>query len=234
MGTEPRNWVRAGLLALPISALLTFWTALDPQPDPSRYYADWSRHVTTTKWVLTHVLGSGGGVILGIFGVFALAVYLANSRAGRLSLVAMVVTIFGQTLFLMAMGVSAFAAPQEGQAYLAGIEGYAELPPSFASATFAVLGLLVVVLLFVGNLLLAVGIWRSGTLPKVAGVLWAAAAVLMYPLGLVVAAAVTGSTPPTVLAGALLLAASGAWLAWSAFRPSATAERLDAAQPSLR
>jgi hypothetical protein len=227
MQAEPRHWIRAGLLALPMSALLTFWTALDPQPDPSKYYADWARYVTTTKYVVTHVLGSGGGLILGVFGVFALGAYLATSRAGGLSLAAMLITILGQTLFLMAMGVSAFAAPQEGQAYLAGIEGYAELPSSFASATFAVLGLVVVVLLFVGNVLLAVGIWRSRTLPRWAGALWAAAAVLMYPLGLVVAAAVTGSTPPTVLAGALLLAISGGWIAWSALRPSAEAERLE-------
>jgi hypothetical protein len=93
------------------------------------------------------------------------------------------------------LGISAFAAPEEGQAYLAGIEEFAKLPSTFADTVFAATSLLVIVLLFVGNVLLGVAVWRSGTLPRWAGALWAAAAVLMYPLGLVIAATVTGSTP---------------------------------------
>jgi hypothetical protein len=41
-------------------------------------------------YVLTHVLGSILGLILAIFGTFALGAYLAGSRAGRLGLLAMV------------------------------------------------------------------------------------------------------------------------------------------------
>src|SRR5215213_7113684 len=81
------------------------------------------------------------------------------------------------------MGVSAFSAPEEGQAYLAGVEGLPELPTSFAHAAFAASSLLVIVLLFVGNVLLGVAVWRSGVLPRWAGVLWAVAPVFMNPLG---------------------------------------------------
>ena len=42
-----------------------------------------------------------------------------------------------------------------------------------ADIAFAATSLLVVVLLFVGNVLLGVAVWRSGTLPKWAGALWA-------------------------------------------------------------
>jgi hypothetical protein len=216
------SWIRAGLLALPVYGLLTFWTTLDPQPDPGKHYEAWSRYVSTTHYVLSHLLGSALGTMLAIFGVFALGVYLATSRAGRMGLVAMVITVMGNALFLMVIGVSAFSAPEEGQAYLAGIEEFAQLPPTFADAAQGVTGLLVIVLLFVGNVLLGVAVWRSGTLPRWAGALWAASALLMYPLGLVIAAIITGSTPRTVLVGALLVAISGGWIAWSALRrPSA-------------
>jgi hypothetical protein len=162
------------------------------------------------------VLGSGLGLILAIFGTFALGAYLARSRAGRLGLVAIVISVFGSALFLMPIGVSTFAAPEEGQAYLAGIEGIPEMTTSFADTAFAATSLLVIVLLFVGNVLLGVAIWRSGTLPRCAGVLWAAASVFMY-LGLVYAATIGAqSTPPSVLVGALLIVISGGWIAWSA------------------
>src|SRR5918999_6571942 len=119
---DTANWIRLGLLALPLYGALTFWSSLNPQPDPNTHYEAWAHYVTTTHYVLTHLFGSILGLILAIFGTFALGAYLANGRAGRLGLVAMVVTVLGSALFLPAMGVSAFAAPEEGQAYLAGIE----------------------------------------------------------------------------------------------------------------
>ena len=204
------KWIGIGLLGLPLYGALTFWSSLNPQPDPNTDYEAWSRYVTTDHYVLTHVFGSILGLILAIFGTFALGAYLTRSRAGRLGLVAMVITVFGSALFLPGMGISAFAAPEEGQAYLAGIEGLTELPTSSADIAFGATSLLVVVLLFVGNVLLGVAVWRSGTLPKWAGALWAAAPVFMYPLGVVHAATIgPASTPPTVLVGALLIVIGG-------------------------
>src|SRR5919199_1340266 len=209
------KWIGIGLLGLPLYGLLTFWSSLDPQPDPNTRYEAWSRYVTTDHYVLTHVFGSILGLILAIFGTFALGAFLTRSRAARLGLMAMVITVLGSALFLPGMGVSTFSAPEEGQAYLAGIEGLTELPTSSADIAFTATSLLVVVLLFVGNVLLGVAVWRSGTLPKRAGALWAAASVFTYPLGLVNAATIgPASTPPTVLVGALLVVGGG-WIAWS-------------------
>ena len=217
------KWIGIGLLGLPLYGALTFWSSLNPQPDPNTDYEAWSRYVTTDHYVLTHVFGSILGLILAIFGTFALGAYLTRSRAGRMGLVAMVITVLGSALFLPGMGVSAFAAPEEGQAYLAGIEGLTELPTSSADIAFGATSLLVVVLLFVGNVLLGVAVWRSGTLPKWAGALWAAAPVSMYPLGVVHAATIgPASTPPTVLVGALLIVIGGGWMTLSVLRqPSA-------------
>ncbi len=227
------RWIGIGLLGLPLYGALTFWSSFDPQPDPGTRYEAWARFVTTDHYVLGHVLGSILGLIFAIFGTFALGAYLTRSRAGRLGLVAMVITVLGGTLFLPAMGVSTFAVPEEGQAYLAGIEEYRNLPDIFADTMFALTSLLVILLGFVGNVLLGVAVWRSGTLTKWAGVLWAAAAVFMYPLGIVYAAVILGvqSTPPTVLVGALLIVISGAWMALSVLRQPSSQP---GAQPRVR
>src|SRR3712207_2899412 len=126
--TNTANWTRAGLVGLPVAGALTLWSSLDPQPDPNVRYEAWSRFVVADHYVLTHVFGSILGLILAIFGAFALGAYLASSRAGRMGMAAMVMTVFGSALFLPGMGVSAFAAPVEGQAHLAGIEELRALP----------------------------------------------------------------------------------------------------------
>ena len=147
----------------------------------------------------------------------------------------MVIAVFGQGLFLLIGGVSTFATPVEGQAYLAGIEEYRKLPISLAgvaqTATFGVS----VLLQFVGNVLLGVAVWRSEILPKWAGALWAFAPVLMYVFGLAYAMTIgAASTPPTVPAGAVLLTISGAWIAFSVLSRATTNSVLRAARPRMR
>ena len=174
-------------------------------------------------YVLQHLLLTIFCMIFGIFGSIALGAYLTRSRAGRMGLWAMVITVLGYALFLSWGGVSTFAAPREGQAYLAGIEAYKELPIILAITLQGLTMVASIVLGFVGNVLLGVAVWRSGILPKWAGALWAFAPVLMYIFGLLYALTIGAqATPPTVPAGAVLLAISGAWMAWSVLsRPSA-------------
>jgi hypothetical protein len=234
--TNTNRWIGIGLLGLPLYGALTFWSSMNPQPDPETRMAAWSNFVTTDHYVLSHVFGSILGLIFAIFGTFALGAYLAGGRTGRLGQVAMIVTVFGTALFLPGMGVSTFSAPRKGQAYLAGIEEFDKLPTIFADSVFMVTALLVIVLLFVGNVLLGVAVWRSGTLPRLAGALWAAGAVFMYPLGIVYAVVILGvqSTPPTVLVGAALIVISGGWIALRALRQPSTETVGVAAQPRVQ
>ena len=150
----------------------------------------------------------------------------------------MVITVLGNLLYLTIGGVSALAVPEEGQAVLSGLEEYEELPDIPADTALIAIYGLAFLLLFVGNVLLAVAIWRSGTLPKWAGAIWGASAVFVYLLSavwfLIAGAQVT---PPTVLVGMALLVISGAWIAWSVLsRPSAAQELVGgtAAQPRVR
>ncbi len=219
------KWIGVGLLGLALYGVLTFLSSLDPQPDPNTDYEAWAYYVSTDYYVLKHVFASIIGMVLALLGTIALGAYLARSRAGRLGLTAMVITVVGYALFLTIGGVSAFASPGEGQAYVAGDYEFAEIAASGFAVTMQTLTLLLSsVLVLVGNVLLGVAIWRSGTLPRWAGALWAAGAVLMLLLGQLIAIFLTGSTPVTVLVGAVLLVISGGWMAWSVLRnPSAGA-----------
>jgi hypothetical protein len=81
---------------------------------------------------------------------------------------------------------------------------------------------------------LGVAVWRSGTLPKLAGAAWAAAAILMYPMGLVYEATIgPASTVPTVVVGAALMVVGGSWMAMSAMRRPFAEKVGVAAQPSV-
>jgi hypothetical protein len=230
------RWIGIGLLGLPLYGALTFFSSLDPQPDPSTQLEAWARYVTTNGYVLKHLFLSDLGIIFVIFGTFALGAYLTRSRAGGMGLWAMVIAVFGQALFLLIGGVSTFASPEEGQAILAGMEEIDNLPTSLASsaqtATFGVS----VLLGLVGNVLLGVAVWRSGILPKWAGALWAFAPILMYIFGIAYALTIgANATPPTVPAGAVLIVISGAWMAWSVLiHPAGETVGVAAAQPRVR
>jgi hypothetical protein len=229
------RWIGIGLLGLALYGALTFFSSLNPQPDYNTHPEAWARFVTTSGYVLKHLFASIFGIIFAIFGVFALGAYLATSRAGRMGLVAMVLTVLGSALLLVILGVTTFASPEQGQAYLAGMNTD-ELPDTFADTAQELTGLAYILLGFVGNILLGVAIWRSGTLPKWAGALWAGGHVLMY-LGQGYASTVgAASTPFTVPLGAVLAVISGAWMAWSVLsRPSgAQAVGGIAAQPRVR
>ena len=225
------NWIRVGLFALPISGLLLAWSSLDPQPDQNKDPVAWARFVGSTYYLITHVFGSMGSALLAIFGVIALGAYLANSRAGRLGLVAMVMTVVGLALSLVIGGVSTFALNAIGRAYLAGTKDVMKLE---FSSSFSVLFGLVIVLLVVGNVLLGVAVWRSGTLPKWSGAIWVASALLFYVLGAVLGIATSGSSLPTQPVGGVLLAIGGGWIALSTLRRPSTSEVVGAqAQPTV-
>jgi hypothetical protein len=214
------NWILVGLLLLPISGLLTTWATLTPQPNPSTEFEAWSRFVTTTYFTITHLLGTVLGIILLIFGVIALGAYLAMER-GRLGLVAAVVTIAANVLFLPIAGWAAFGEPAIGRAYLAGMEEARQINPG---ADFILLFLLSVVLALVGNVLLGIAIWRSKTLPKWSGALWIAWGVMFYAAGVLFGLLFLGSSPLTQPVGSLLMAISGGMIAWTVIRhpPGAT------------
>jgi len=196
------------------------WSTLIPQPNPSTEFEAWSHFVTTTDYLISHLLGSNLGIILLIFGVIALGAYLTRGRSGRFGLVAMVIIIAANALALMsAGGWSTFAAPAIGRAYLAGIEDAMQID---VGIDYIVIFMLVIALSFIGNVLLGIAIWRSRIIPKWAGAIWIVWAVMFYVAGVLSGFLFTSSSLPTQPIGSLLMAISGGWIVWSVFRQPPT------------
>src|SRR5215211_8784496 len=120
-------WIKVGVWALPIYGLLTLWGTLTHQPDPNADFGAYARYVSTTSYLVNHLIGSILGITLGIFGAIALGAYPANGRAGRTALAAMVLSVAGSCFILAIFGMSTFATPAVGRAYLAGQQSVVEV-----------------------------------------------------------------------------------------------------------
>jgi hypothetical protein len=208
-------WTRAGLVALPLYGLILAFTSIKPQPDQTVDPEAWARFVSTPSYLAQHIASNVVGAVLVIFGTLALGGILTRSRAPRLALWGTVLAVAGQTLFLVPGTISTFATPPIGAAYLAGNREVMALEFSPALTVITGLALLLAV---TGNILLGLAIWRSGVLPKWAGVIWIAATLVFYVFGAFLGMATTGASLPTQPVGALLLAISGAWIAWTVLR----------------
>jgi hypothetical protein len=213
--TPTAGWIRVGLFALPVYGLLIAYSTVKPQPDQVADPEGWARFVSSTSYLVGHVLGNVLGTALVIFGTFALGALLATSRAPRLGLWGMVLSITGYVLFTIPGVISTFATPPIGAAYLAGNHEVMSLEFSPILTAITLLALLLAV---IGNGLLSVAIWRSGILPRWAGVIWAVGTLIFYVLGLALGMATTGASLPTQPIGAALLAIAGAWIAWAGYR----------------
>jgi hypothetical protein len=213
--TPAARLIRVGLWALPAYGLLTMITTLSPQPDQVRDPAGWARFVSSPSYLVGHVVGNVLGTVLVIFGTFALGAFLSAGRAPRTALAGMVLSVTSYVLFTVPGVISTFATPAIGAAYLAGNPAVMELEFSPIMTMILLMALLLAV---VGNGILSVAIWRSGTLPRWAGVVWAAATLTFYLLGFALGMATTGASLPTQPIGAGLMAVSGAWMAWAALR----------------
>jgi multisubunit Na+/H+ antiporter MnhC subunit len=215
------GWVRIGLLALPLYGLLTLWTTFIHQPDPNTDFEAYARYVSTTNYLVDHLFGSILGVTLAIFGAVALGVYLSSRRS---ALTAMVLSVAGNALILTIFGMSTFATPAVGRAYLEGQQNVVELNQDILGLPLILTALMGGLLYSTGTILFGIAVWRSVTLPKWAGVLYAPTGLLISILGLIQGQAQT--------LGSLLLIIGGGWIAWSAMRRPSTEPVETAAQPS--
>jgi hypothetical protein len=109
-------YVRRGLWALPVWAVLLFVSTLTHQPAYQTDFAAWSRYVTTDVFLVSHLVGSILGAGIGILGFTALSIALVRRDAPRLALWTLVTGTLGNTLTTAVFGVAAFAQPAIGRA----------------------------------------------------------------------------------------------------------------------
>ena len=216
------TWVRVGLLALPVYGVLTLWTTFIHQPNPNTDFEAYARYVSATNYLVDHLFGSILGVILAIFGAVALGVYLSSRRS---ALLGMVTSIAGNALTLTIFGMSTFATPAVGRAYLEGQRNIIEVNQDILGTPVIVTALVSGLLYSVGTILFGVAVWRSATLPKWAGVLYAPTGLLISIFGLAIGW--------TQTLGSILIIAGGGWIAWSVLRRPSTELREPAPQPRV-
>jgi hypothetical protein len=200
--------IRLGLLTLPLAGLLLTWAAI-----ATGAFFDFSgarlapeevaRASTSVGYFLSQFVGYVVGLTLLSVGVFALTLYLSELRRERWTLLAMVLSILGIGLLLSYYGLSTYAVPVLGKAYLDGVQNAVVLANTILldGLTRSVL-YLAFLLYSAGFILFGFGVWSSRALPKWAGVLLALHAPLF-----------TAPLPNLFsVLGALLLLVGGGWI----------------------
>lgn len=167
--THPvRAFARGALWALPVWAALLFLGTLTHQPDPQTAFADFAAYVTTTQFLVSHLVASIGGAAIGSIGVIGLMLYLQDSKVARRAITGMAATVAGNTLNSSIFGVAAFAQPAMGRIALAGgqnaLDFYNQVyaVPLFGTAVVALL-LFIAGGVFTGSAIAACGRWPRWT-----------------------------------------------------------------------
>jgi hypothetical protein len=73
MTQQARAFARGALWALPVWAALLFISTLTHQPDPQSDFPGFAAYVTTSQFLLSHLVGSIAGAAIGSIGVAAFA-----------------------------------------------------------------------------------------------------------------------------------------------------------------
>lgn len=171
--SRAQSFVRWAIWALPVWAAFLFFSTLTHQPDPQTDFAAFAAYVTTSQFLISHLLFSIGGAAIGSLGVIGLMLYLQGTRAAGKAISGMVATVTGNTLTASVFGAAAFAQTAMGHAYLAGQEnaiGFYNLVYSAPLFGTVLVGLL---LFIAGGVSIGSAISASGLFPRWAGWVYA-------------------------------------------------------------
>jgi hypothetical protein len=199
--------VRRGIYALPLAGILTAlpWIFLLGGPSPKTDPEGYSRAVTAPGRSIVGYVYLAGLICL-LFGLLALYGYLARTRAANWAARGMLVSVVGIALALPIFGILALADTVLADVYLAGHKDASAALVLLSGGNFSpritsYFGVFVFISLL-GAIGYAIAVWRSGSLPRVAGIIVAAGFVLTMTL-----------SPFTAWVGALCLVVGGIWLA---------------------
>src|SRR5215218_6181699 len=168
--------IRLGLLTLPLAGLLLSWVAMATRLSLAFSRVglapeEVARAYTSFGYFLSQFVGYVVGLTLLSVGVFALTVYLSEFRRERWTLLAMVLSILGIGLLLSHYGLSTYAVPVLGEAYLDGVNNAVVLASTIFGAPTQSVFYAAFLFYSVGFILFGFGVWGSRLLPKWAGAL---------------------------------------------------------------
>jgi hypothetical protein len=171
---------------LPVWGAVTIPATLTQQPDATTDFAAYAEYVTTTRFLVSHLVGSIAGTVLGILGIVGLTVVLARTRVARSALAAATVAIVGCGLLLPVFGAAAFAQPAIGKAAHAGLAGAQQIDSDLYGPLTIAVGAIAAFAFTIGLAWLGVAVVRSGQLPRWSGWLLAVAGLFIGLGGLLI------------------------------------------------
>jgi hypothetical protein len=197
-----RSW---GVGALMLAAVaFVAYPAVRPWEDESTQDGA-LRAMSSTAWVASHFFAMLGFILVAL-GVLALRDALAGTRSAGLAGLAVVVTWIGSGLTLTYYGAEDFGLSAVARVTAEGtpidLVAFKELRFGALAMTAFGVGLM---LLAVGGVLAAIAVWRSGTMARASGVVFAIGYLLFLPQFF---------TPPAVrIAHGIVLGVGLVWLA---------------------
>lgn len=170
--TSTSRLVRAGILALPVSGLLGLVALISRYGTPNARVDPGAaaRAASSFSFFVTQFVGNILGLTLLIFGILALTVFLANTRSRNLALAAMILSILGVAPILSALGVTTYALPVLGEAYLGGQQDILPVINDIFNNPMRIIFNIVFLCYASGFVLFGVAIWRSGVLRRGAAI----------------------------------------------------------------
>lgn len=201
--------VRLGALSLAVSGILfVLYPAIRPFSDETSLQG--AQAFASTAWIVAHMLAMVAFTLveLGLLGLF---IALQESVVDGLAFWALVVSLLGIGLTLPFYGGEAFGLHAIGQQAVkeqsAALVSLADVVRSGPALVMFGVGLL---LLGVGAIMVAIALWRSGSLPKWSGVPFALGFALYIPQFF--------ATQPIRVAHGVLVAIGCLWIAASMWR----------------
>ena len=209
MSEQISGRIRLAILALPIAGLLGVVSILpsgvfvNPSTDPDAF----------ARFADSIALGNLIGIVALVFlliGAWALYSILEKGSASKSPEYGLLLTLAGVGLQLPFAGIFAFAAPVAGRLYLAGDTNMVKVisdATSISNPVAFAFGATSAWLFAIGSILLGLALWRSRSLPKWTGPLYALNSISIF------SGPVYGFYALLMaLAGTILLLASGAWI----------------------
>lgn len=169
MTQQVRAFARVALWALPVWAAMLFLGTLTHQPDPQKDFAGFAAYVTTTSFLLSHLINSITGGAIGSIGAVGLLLFLQDSKVAGRTIVGMVAMIISNTLVASIFGVAAFAQTAMGRLFMAGQQNALDFYNEIYNGTLFGTALIALLLFTLGGVLMGNAITASSLFPRWTG-----------------------------------------------------------------
>jgi hypothetical protein len=169
MTQQVRTFARAALWALPIWAAMLFLGTLTHQPDPKTDFAGFAAYVTTTSFLLSHLINSILGAAIGSIGAVGLLLYLQDSKAAGRAIAGMIALVISNTVVSSIFGAAAFAQTAMGRLYMATQQNMVSFYNEIYNGTLFGTAAIALLLFIVGGVLIGIAMTASGYFPRWTG-----------------------------------------------------------------